>query len=159
MDNGKYDSTVSESKEESLFKAIQILQEEQARNKAKIVRPGISLGKTLFPHIAFLLLYTALIVGTLIFINSNRLESVYILIAIAAVLLIVLARAKRIITDAVLIYQQYAPESVRSACVFKPTCSEYMLLAVDKYGAVKGFAKGIKRLLRCHYPNGGEDYP
>ena len=37
-----------------------------------------------------------------------------------------------------------------SACRFYPTCSEYMLQAVEKYGAVRGIWKGLKRLAKCH---------
>lgn len=38
-------------------------------------------------------------------------------------------------------YQHYAPEYVRRACVFKPTCSEYAILAIKKYGIIKGCRK------------------
>ena len=48
---------------------------------------------------------------------------------------------------------------LHARCRFTPTCSEYMLLSVQKYGVCKGVLKGINRLLRCHYPNGGEDWP
>ena len=65
---------------------------------------------------------------------------------------------KRIITWLIHCYQHYAPDRVRLKCVFEPSCSEYMLLAVNKYGFFKGLFKGIKRLLRCH-PPGGVDYP
>jgi putative component of membrane protein insertase Oxa1/YidC/SpoIIIJ protein YidD len=34
-----------------------------------------------------------------------------------------------------------------------------MIMAIQKYGSVKGFILGFKRLLRCRYPNGGYDYP
>lgn len=44
-------------------------------------------------------------------------------------------------------------------CRFEPSCSTYMILAIEKYGVVKGVFKGIWRIMRCHYPNGGEDYP
>lgn len=37
-----------------------------------------------------------------------------------------------------------------STCRFRPTCSEYMYQAVDKYGAIKGGVMGIKRILRCN---------
>ncbi|MDP8265323.1 MAG: membrane protein insertion efficiency factor YidD [Candidatus Aceula meridiana] len=36
-----------------------------------------------------------------------------------------------------------------STCRFYPTCSEYAILALEKYGATKGSAKAIKRILRC----------
>ncbi|MBR0277413.1 MAG: membrane protein insertion efficiency factor YidD [Clostridia bacterium] len=65
---------------------------------------------------------------------------------------------KKIITWLIHCYQHYAPDRVRLKCVFEPSCSEYMLLAVNKYGFFKGLFKGIKRLLRCH-PPGGVDYP
>jgi putative membrane protein insertion efficiency factor len=45
-----------------------------------------------------------------------------------------------------------------SACRYYPTCSEYMLAAVTKYGVVKGAWMGLKRLGRCHpFHEGGYD--
>ncbi len=45
-----------------------------------------------------------------------------------------------------------------SACRYYPTCSEYMLAAVAKYGAMKGAWMGLKRLARCHpFHEGGYD--
>jgi len=45
-------------------------------------------------------------------------------------------------------------------CRFEPSCSTYMILAVEKYGGVKGFLKGIVRILRCNpFFKGGMDYP
>lgn len=43
-----------------------------------------------------------------------------------------------------------------SACRFYPTCSEYTLQAIKKYGLFKGSYKGIQRILKCHggNPNG-----
>jgi uncharacterized protein len=42
------------------------------------------------------------------------------------------------------------------ACRFIPTCSEYMLEAVERYGALKGSWMGLRRLSRCHpfHPGG-----
>ena len=37
-----------------------------------------------------------------------------------------------------------------SSCRFEPTCSEYMRLAVEQYGAGLGIWLGFKRLLCCH---------
>lgn len=59
----------------------------------------------------------------------------------------------------VLIYKAFAPLEVRARCRFEPTCSTYMIMAIKKYGLLIGVIKGIKRLLRCRPPNGGEDYP
>ena len=57
------------------------------------------------------------------------------------------------------LYQYIAPDRVRLRCVFYPSCSEYMILAIQKYGTLSGIARGIARLRRCHAPNGGEDFP
>ncbi len=43
-------------------------------------------------------------------------------------------------------------------CKFYPSCSEYMILAIKKYGCIKGIYLGIKRLLRCNpFSKGGYD--
>ncbi|MDR1699032.1 MAG: membrane protein insertion efficiency factor YidD [Prevotellaceae bacterium] len=43
------------------------------------------------------------------------------------------------------------------ACRYTPTCSEYAIEAIKKYGALRGFWFGFKRVLRCH-PWGGHGY-
>jgi putative membrane protein insertion efficiency factor len=40
----------------------------------------------------------------------------------------------------------------KKTCVFYPTCSEYMILAIKKYGPWKGVKKGLNRIKRCN-PN------
>lgn len=45
-------------------------------------------------------------------------------------------------------------------CRFQPTCSHYMIQAVEKYGALRGTAKGLWRILRCQpFGRGGYDPP
>lgn len=45
-------------------------------------------------------------------------------------------------------------------CRFQPTCSNYMIQAVEKYGAIRGFAKGLWRIARCNpFCRGGYDPP
>lgn len=45
-------------------------------------------------------------------------------------------------------------------CRFYPSCSEYFILAVRKYGALRGALRGIGRICRCHpFHPGGVDYP
>ncbi len=38
----------------------------------------------------------------------------------------------------------------RGHCRFHPTCSEYMLQSIKKYGSIKGVLKGAHRLSKCH---------
>ena len=42
-------------------------------------------------------------------------------------------------------------------CRFTPTCSQYAIQALRKYGPIKGLYLTIRRLLRCH-PWGGSGY-
>jgi len=44
-------------------------------------------------------------------------------------------------------------------CKFHPSCSQYAIDALRKYGLVRGSAKAARRLLRCHpWSHGGVDY-
>ncbi len=55
-------------------------------------------------------------------------------------------------------YKRWVSPLLPSACRYYPTCSEYMLDAVSKYGAAHGVWLGIRRLLRCHpFHAGGFD--
>ena len=43
-------------------------------------------------------------------------------------------------------------------CKYYPTCSEYTMQAIEKYGAFKGSLLGIKRILKCNpFSKGGYD--
>jgi len=46
-------------------------------------------------------------------------------------------------------------------CRYFPTCSQYYIEAVQKYGAIKGSWLGMKRILRCHpgRPGGYDPVP
>lgn len=66
---------------------------------------------------------------------------------------------KIIIIFAIRCYQQFVPIRYRGRCRFNPTCSEYMILAIKKYGTIKGIKTGRNRISRCVYPNGGDDLP
>ncbi|MBO5135861.1 MAG: membrane protein insertion efficiency factor YidD [Clostridia bacterium] len=57
-------------------------------------------------------------------------------------------------------YQKFISPLKKPCCRFYPTCSEYMILAIKKHGALKGTAKGVYRVLRCNpFSKGGIDYP
>jgi len=56
------------------------------------------------------------------------------------------------------LYKRWISPLLPSACRYYPTCSEYMLEAVEKHGALKGVWLGLKRLFRCHpFRAGGFD--
>ena len=86
----------------------------------------------------------------------------HILIKITAYLLggvISYPLLKRFAIGLVLLYKAFAPMSLRKQCRFEPSCSTYMVMAINKYGLFRGVYKGIRRITRCCPPNGGVDYP
>jgi uncharacterized protein len=59
---------------------------------------------------------------------------------------------------AIIRFYQYAISPLlKPSCRFNPSCSQYGIDAVNKYGAFKGSWLAIKRILRCH-PWGGSGY-
>lgn len=80
-------------------------------------------------------------------------------ICVAALIVVIAINSKKILICFVQIYQRYAPDSIRNKCRFEPSCSEYMIMSLNKYGLCKGLVKGIRRLTRCNIHNGGFDYP
>lgn len=149
------DETVSTSRQESLLKALELLEAESAPPRT-IHRPEIRAGKILLRSLLWLLLSAAVCFAA----GLSEFTAKYrILLTVIVVLALSLINARRIIISLVLLYQRYAPLSIRAACVYQPSCSQYMILAVEKYGPFRGVLKGIGRLLRCHPPHGGEDYP
>jgi len=57
---------------------------------------------------------------------------------------------KKISLSLLKIYQHYISPLKGATCRFSPTCSQYMVEAIDKYGFLKGFYLGIKRIGKCH---------
>ena len=52
-------------------------------------------------------------------------------------------------------YKRFLSPLLPPMCRFEPTCSIYMMQAIEKYGAVRGVWLGIRRLSRCHVFNPG----
>jgi uncharacterized protein len=58
------------------------------------------------------------------------------------------------------IYQWTLSPLIGRQCRFEPTCSNYFIGAVQKYGAVRGSWRGVKRIGKCHpFHPGGLDLP
>ena len=56
------------------------------------------------------------------------------------------------------LYQKLISPMFAPSCRFYPTCSEYAVQAITKYGALKGGAKAIWRILKCNpFNKGGID--
>lgn len=58
-------------------------------------------------------------------------------------------------------YKKYISPLLGNHCRFYPTCSQYTLEAIEKYGSAKGLLLGAKRILKCHpfHPGGIDPVP
>ena len=67
---------------------------------------------------------------------------------------------RRMLVAVARVYQWTLSPLMGRYCRFEPTCSNYFILAVQKYGAIRGSFKGVARICRCHpYHPGGYDPP
>lgn len=58
------------------------------------------------------------------------------------------------------LYQRGISPLLGKNCRFQPTCSHYMIEAINKYGLIVGISKGLWRIMRCHpFNRGGYDPP
>ena len=56
---------------------------------------------------------------------------------------------KRLLIKIIKLYQA-TPMHAHSSCRFVPTCSNYAILAIERFGSIKGTWLSIKRIFRCH---------
>jgi len=67
---------------------------------------------------------------------------------------------KKFIIQVIKLYKIFISPILGKNCRFYPSCSDYMSLVIKKYGLLKGFQKGIWRILRCNsFNKGGIDLP
>ena len=62
---------------------------------------------------------------------------------------------KAVILALIRFYQRFLSPLLPPSCRFTPTCSEYTLQAVERYGVIRGGWLGVKRFTRCHPFNPG----
>ena len=64
----------------------------------------------------------------------------------------------RVLIWLIRVYQSISRAFLPKACRFYPSCSEYACDAIHRYGAVRGGALAVQRLLKCHpFNKGGLD--
>lgn len=69
--------------------------------------------------------------------------------------------SKRLVVGVLRLYQLTLSPLVGPACRFEPSCSSYFIEAVERHGALRGSALGMRRLTRCHpfHPGGLDPVP
>jgi hypothetical protein len=68
---------------------------------------------------------------------------------------------RRLVAAVIRAYQRFISPALPSSCRFHPSCSQYALEAVTRYGAVRGSWLAARRLARCHpfHPGGFDPVP
>ena len=66
---------------------------------------------------------------------------------------------KKFLIKMIRFYRKYiSPLKKHGVCIYTPTCSQYAIEAIEKYGAWKGGFMALKRILRCNpFSKGGYD--
>ena len=66
---------------------------------------------------------------------------------------------KKLIIGCIRFYQKYlSPLKIYTHCKYTPTCSQYAVEAIEKYGVLKGGLLACWRILRCNpFSQGGVD--
>ncbi len=65
---------------------------------------------------------------------------------------------KKLLLSLIRFYRRSISPLFPPSCRFVPTCSQYALEAIEKYGAVRGGWLALKRFLRCHPFHKGDWY-
>ncbi|MBP5339197.1 MAG: membrane protein insertion efficiency factor YidD [Prevotella sp.] len=116
------------------------------------------------PHVNWLLIVSVIIAFELLiyvcFVWLPLSIGSFLLLAEAAHIIAFFIFGRIILQLMVKIYQRYAPESLRRQCSCQPTCSEYALLALQKYIWPKALMLIIRRVAyTCQEPGYKIDYP
>jgi len=66
---------------------------------------------------------------------------------------------KKFLLSLIRFYRKFlSPLKRNTHCIYIPTCSQYAIEAIEKYGPFKGSFLALKRILRCHpFAKGGYD--
>ncbi len=126
--------------------------------KTKVCKSVIRPKFTLYKELLLFMLSLAILI-TAILIHAYLSTTIFTTLLCAISITFLLTQTKNIFLLMIFVYQKFAPKLLRSACLFQPSCSEYMKQCIIKYGFIKGVNKGYKRIKRCRPPNGGLDEP
>ncbi len=118
----------------------------------ELYRPSITYFKAFIIILATILVELLICWLGYIFVHHITKKTIYLLITIL-VFFIIDGRFFAILC--IKLYQHYAPERIRRRCLLKPTCSEFAIIAIKKYGFLIG---GLKTWIRLNYKCRGNVY-
>ena len=132
---------------------IELAADPRSAHYARVIhRPKIGIARTLLN----ITIPSAAAVLLCFFLRLINIEfHIALLVSASLFVLYCIVRLKHITIWLIKFYQRIAPDRVRKRCRFEPSCSEYTVQALNKYGFFRGMLKGIGRLLRCRPPHGG----
>jgi putative component of membrane protein insertase Oxa1/YidC/SpoIIIJ protein YidD len=138
-------------------------------------RPDININKAIFEVLVYCVLLTVLTLGLWFLIDrfdiliyfprinqiyNNHPTTFFLLLDGGLLVVSVMILLRSILIGLIKLYQHYAHESVRRRCLFMPTCSEYAILALRKYGVLRSLPMIYDRLFkRCQGDTYRIDYP
>ena len=134
-----------------LFKYVAFPNQERASAfEHLVVRPTINIPKILSTVSLHLLPAVVGIVLAIVFFRSCLILVVFgvLVYSIASCIY----KRKIIVISAIRIYQIRAAAEVRLRCKMQPSCSEYMIQCIQKYGVISGVRKGLQRVRICGDP-------
>lgn len=124
-------------------------------HRPKISWPTVLIFAFIYLFFSVIVLFYLMRFPTL---TGNNTFFIKIVIVVIYFIISLLLFLKKICIFIIKLHQRYAPDHVRKMCNFEPSCSEYAILAINKYGVLKGIFMSYKRIKRC-VPPGGIDYP
>jgi hypothetical protein len=70
-------------------------------------------------------------------------------------------RPRDLLVGLIRIYQKLVSPNLGANCRYRPTCSQYTVEAIDRFGVIRGGLLGVKRIGRCHplRPGGYDPVP
>jgi len=70
-------------------------------------------------------------------------------------------RPRDLVVGLVRVYQKLVSPSLGANCRYRPTCSQYAVEAINRFGVIRGVWLGVRRIGRCHplRPGGYDPVP